>query len=495
MGVVFENIPNSELVPGRYFELNPSGLGNFVNDSEALIVGLMADDTQGEANTLYQITSLEGARKLFGQRSMAAEMCEYYFKQTLSFPLRAIGLIEAVGATAASATVTITGAASGSGTIQLYIGDKRVSAGVASGATVSEVAEAIVAAVNAEPYLLVAATNLLGVVTLTAVHKAAVMNDLSLMINYYGVAGGEETPQGLTVVCSEFTGGATDPELPDPLAILEDDVKHDWWALPFSDAVSLNAADTALNDSTGRWSYARNSYGHAFCMKRGTVGELSTFGNSGNRWHVSTIGVEGTPSSPWVVAAAVVGRAALSLTDNPGAPLTDLPLNGILPPPSEQRFSHTERNILLGDGISTLRTVGGKCVIERLVTGYRLNDAGVASDALRNVQTVATTMAFLRRLDKHLSTRYVRMTLVADEASVQSNRQISPNHIRRDLYGFGEKMVEANLIEDVDAMMETLVVEIDPDNPNRVNLMVSPVYVKPLYMFATMLMPRLYASR
>lgn len=495
MAIPYSKIPRSELVPGRYHELDASRAGNFVGGSEAYSLGLMADNGEGEPKKLYQITSVETARKLFGARSMAAEMAKYYFMQTRNFPLRMMGLAEAVGATAAVATLTVTGSAAQSGTLHTYIGGDRISAGISAGATATEAAEAIVAAVNRDPYLLVSAANVAGVVTLTTAHKAEIMNEIPLVMNFLGLEGAEETPRGLTVACTPFAGGATNPTLQASLAMLADDIQHDWWGLPFADVTSQESANTALNDDTGRWSYDRVCYGHAFCTLSGSLSTLSAFGAAGNRMHVTTVGVQGMQCSPWNITAAILGRVSQPLTDSPAAPLTGLMLNGILPPPPEKRFAHSEKNILLGDGISTLRVVGNKMQVERLVTGYLLNDAGLASDALRNVQTIATTMVFYRRMDEWLSSRYARKILVQDEASVVSSRQISPGHIRRDLRGFGEKMVRIEIMEDVEAFMEALVVEIDEDNPFRINLLTSPVYGKPLYMFAHLLQPRFSASR
>lgn len=77
---------------------------------------------------------------------------------------------ESAGA-AATATLTITENATGPATYRLYVGDEFVDTGIATGMTPTQLAEAIAANVNGRTHWPVVATNVAGVVTLTAKQK------------------------------------------------------------------------------------------------------------------------------------------------------------------------------------------------------------------------------------------------------------------------------------------------------------------------------------
>lgn len=70
--------------------------------------------------------------------------------------------------TAATGTITITTTATGTGVHRTYVGDEFVEASIATGNTVTTIAAAIVAAINAKTSWPVTAANVAGVVTLTA---------------------------------------------------------------------------------------------------------------------------------------------------------------------------------------------------------------------------------------------------------------------------------------------------------------------------------------
>lgn len=76
--------------------------------------------------------------------------------------------VTASAGTAASGTVTITNTATGSGVHRLYVGDEFVETSIASGDTVTNIAAAIKANVNAKTHWPVTADNSSGVLTLTA---------------------------------------------------------------------------------------------------------------------------------------------------------------------------------------------------------------------------------------------------------------------------------------------------------------------------------------
>ncbi|MXD86378.1 phage tail protein, partial [Escherichia coli] len=137
--------------------------------------------------------SADYARQICGAGSQLARMVEAY-RQTDPFgELYVIAVPEATGA-AATVTLTVTGEATESGTVNVYVGRTRVQASVTNGDNVTTIASSIKDAINAVPTLPFTASSSAGVVTLTARHKGLCGNEIPVSLNYYGFGGGEVLP-------------------------------------------------------------------------------------------------------------------------------------------------------------------------------------------------------------------------------------------------------------------------------------------------------------
>src|SRR3546814_4847627 len=78
-------------------------------------------------------------------------------------------------------------------------------------------------------------------------------------------------------------------------------------------------------------------------------------GDGRNSPHLTIMGAKGSPTPPWEWAAALASIAAYHLSIDPARPLQTLALPGVLAPLVNDRFTMSERNLLLFDGISTFR--------------------------------------------------------------------------------------------------------------------------------------------
>lgn len=94
------------------------------------------------------------------------------------------------------------------------------------------------------------------------------------------------------------------------------DEPFDYIGLPFNDTASVNSMATEMNDSSGRWSYVRQLYGHVYTAKTGTLSELVAAGDQFNLQHITTAGYEKDTQTPAdELAASRTARAAvLSVT-------------------------------------------------------------------------------------------------------------------------------------------------------------------------------------
>ncbi|MBA8433931.1 phage tail sheath subtilisin-like domain-containing protein [Escherichia coli] len=269
------------------------------------------------------------------------------------------------------------------GTVNVYVGRTRVQAPVTNGDNVATIASSIQDAINAVPALPFTASSSAGVVTLTARHKGLCGNEIPVSLNYYGFGGGEVLPAGVQIAVATGTAGTGSPVLTGAVAAMADE-PFDYIGLPFNDTASVNTLVTEMNDTSGRWSYARQLYGHVYTAKIGTLSELVTAGDQFNQQHITLAGYEKETQTPAdELAASRTARAAVFIRNDPARPTQTGELVGMLPAPKGKRFTMTEQQTLLSHGVATAYVESGVLRIQRDVTTYRKNAYGVADSSYR----------------------------------------------------------------------------------------------------------------
>ncbi len=495
MSVSFSQIPANLRLPLFHAEVDASQASYFVQDQRALLIGQRLSTGTAVADVPVLVSSTDQAVTLFGAGSVLARMVAAYRRNDDFGGIWCLPLADAVAAVAATGTVTLTGTTTAAGALSLYIAGQRVQVAVASGAAAT-VATALAAAITAASDLPVTAAASTGTVTLTAKNKGPLGNDIDVRLNFLGALGGEATPAGLTAAIVAMANGATAPSLAAGLAALGDE-PFDFIASPYTDTTSLDAIKTLMDDQTGRWAWSRQLYGHVFAARRGTVSDLSTFGNARNDPHVTVLGYAASPTPPWEWAAALTGQAAKSLRIDPARPLQTLPLVGVLAPAVSARFTMSERQILLFDGVATFTTgTDGTVRIERAITTYQVNAYGQPDPSYLDVETLFTLTTVLRRLRSVITTKYARHKLANDGTTFGAGQAIvTPKIIKAELIAQYSEMETLGLVENMAAFKANLIVERDPTDPNRLNVLYPPDLVNQLRVFAVLAQFRLqYAA-
>ncbi|MGY0782117.1 phage tail sheath subtilisin-like domain-containing protein [Azospirillum argentinense] len=496
MAVSFSQIPANLRLPLFHAEVDGSQASYFVQDQRALLIGQRLAAGTAAADVPVLVSSPDQAVTLFGAGSVLARMVALYRRNDDFGAVWCLPVADAGAAAAATGTVVLTGTATAAGALSLYIAGQRVQIAVASGNTAAVVATALAAAIAATPDLPVTATAATGTVTLTAKNKGLLGNDIDLRLNYLGALGGEATPAGLTVTVTAMANGTAAPSLAAGIAALGDE-PFDFIACPYTDTASLDALKGFMDDQTGRWAWSRQLYGHVFAARRGTVAELSTFGNARNDPHVTVMGYAGSPSPSWEWAAALTAQAAKSLRIDPARPLQTLPLVGILAPTVSARFTMSERQILLFDGVATFSTgTDGTVRIERAITTYQVNAYGQPDPSFLDVETLFTLATVLRRLRSVITTKYARHKLANDGTTFGAGQAIvTPKIIKAELIAQYSEMETLGLVENLPAFKANLMVERDLTDPNRLNVLYPPDLVNQLRVFAVLAQFRLqYAA-
>jgi phage tail sheath gpL-like len=486
--ISFNEIPLNIRVPGVYAEFDNSMAvqGLAIDPTRCLVIGPMLPTGTATADTPVRVLSWDHAVNLFGRGSQLAQMFDYFKSANRFTDVWALPVVDDPAGQAATATLIVTGAATASGTVALYVGGERIRAGVSAGATPTQIAASLAAAVNAALDLPVTAAAALGVVTLTFRHKGESGNALDLRLNR---RQGETLPAGIAIAIAGFSGGAANPDIAASLAALGDKAYH-FWAAAWSDSATVDALHEEL---TRRWGPLVQLDGHCFIGVNGSHGTLSAFGQSKNTPLLSGVGLSGTPTPPWGIAAQSCAVCAYHLDIDPARPVQTLILPDVVAPDEADRFTLEERNLLLYDGFSTLM-IGddGTVRLERVVTLYRTNAYGLPDPSYLDLETRATLSVLRRTLRARITQKYPRHKLADDGTRFSPGQAVvTPSIMRAELIALFGEWEFRGWVEGLEQFKADLLVVRNADDPNRLDALLPPDVINQLRVFAAQIQFRL----
>lgn len=479
MTISFNEIPSNLRVPLFYAEFDNSRAvqGGAAQEYKTLLIGnKLSSGTKAEL-TLQRITSAEQGVEYFGAGSLLADMIAALLRINKVHPLYAIALDDASAGVAAGGKITFSGTATEAGTINFLIGGRTLQLGVAVGDAAADLAEALEDLITADTLCLVSGVQggvgHEGECDLTAKNDGTHGNEIDIRHSHYE---GEKLPAGITVAITAMASGATNPDVTEVWPIIGDE-QYMLMVTPWTDTVNLTAVENELAD---RFGPLRANDGYAIYGKRGTHGELVTFGDGRNSQFTTVMGVKG-PSNPWAWASAVAAQVALSASIDPARPFQTLPLTGIIAPSQSELFTLEERNQLLYEGISTFMVSSGKVLIESVITTYQENAFG-SPDISYLYLNVPLTLSYIRfDLRARITSRYPRHKLADDGTRFAPGQAVvTPSVIKAEIINKFTEWEEKALVEGFEQFKSELIVERNVDNPNRLDVLMSPDLVNQL---------------
>lgn len=477
MSISFNEIPGNIRVPFVYVEFDNSraNQGPTQQVYRALVMGNKLAAGTAPADVPIRVTSAAQAKTYFGAGSMLSHMFEKWFDNNSSTEVWGMPLDDNAAGVKAQATLTLTGPATGAGAINLYVGGRKLSVAVLSGDTANAIAAAINAAINAETTYPVTASVSNNVVTIFYRHKGLMGNEVDVRLNYYE---GESLPAGVGCAVTAMSGGTLNPVLTTAIANMGDEQYH-IIALGYKDAVSLTALEAELSD---RWGPLRQIEGMAFAGANVDHSTLLTLGDSRNSPHVSISSCYKMPTMPWEYAAGVAGVVAVQGQIDPARPLQTLEVDGILPPAVTERFTWSERNLLLYDGIATNYVDSGGLVrIERMITTYQENPLAAPDPSYLDVETLLT-LSYLRfDFRSYFLTKYPRHKLANDGTRFGAGQAVmTPKLGKAEAIAKFREWEELGLVEGFDQFKADLIVERNLTDVNRLDFMLPPDLINQL---------------
>jgi phage tail sheath gpL-like len=469
----------------------------------ALLFGTMTAAGDATADVAIPIGSQAQADAHFGAGSELARMFQAFYNNNFANEVWGLPLAEPSGGTAATGTITISAAPTAAGTLHLYIAGTYVPINIATTDTVDQIASAIADAINEDTSLPVTAVAASGVVTLTAVWKGVGGNEINVMLNYYGGLGAQQTPVGLGITLPTtgfLTSGVGTPQVTNAIAGIQKE-NFEYAVCPYTDSQTLFEMDQewGFGADTGRWGWMREQYGHVLAAKRGDYASLLTFGETNNSPVISIMAVEAHSASPtfeW--AAAYAAKAQRAFINDPARPLQTLSLNNIkLTPDINERFNFEELNSLALTGFAIQEAGSDKQpMIAREQTTYQLNLYGAPDDAYELMTTLATLAKLLRNQKHAITSKFPRHKLANDGTKFGPGQAIvTPIIVKAELINQYQQDMYDGLVEDLQNFKAHLLVERDPNDPNRLNVLYPPDLINQLRIFAVLAQFRLQYDR
>lgn len=494
--VTFNNIPTTIRLPGQYTEVDNSRAlkGTAANPHKVLILGQKTSDGTAAVGELKQISGELVGNGFFGPKSILGRMCRK-FKQANPYTQVFAIALDSSGGVKASANIRLSQALShysvvstSNELLHFAVNGDNVIVTLENGWSVADVNSAIVDAVNALPYcpVVASAISASSLVKLTAVNSGTLGNTIDIRFN---ARTGEEYPTCFadSVILSAFTGGTGDPDVDAAWAVISNEQYH-YIVSPYSDSTNLDMLDTEL---AKRFGPMCDQQGHALTAFKGTYASSAAQGKLGNSPFISILGYYNGQQSQEEWAAAFGAVCAYYLNDDPARPLQTLKLPGLIAPAIIDRYSRSERELLLFDGVSTWDVdANGNVVLERVITTYRTDAIGNVDPSYLNIETMATLSEIryqykLRMYNRFLSQRF---KLADDTFPVQPGMKVAtPKTIRQEIVALFSELQDKGLIENLEEFSKNLVVERDANDRDRVNVLLPPDLINQFRILATQL--------
>jgi len=462
--IVFDTIPASIRKPGKYFEFNTRLAVRTLpaNAQKMLIIGQRLAAGSVAALVPTEVFSDAQAADYFGTGSLAHLMCRAAITANAYLQLTVCALDDGAGA-AATATATVANAATSSGFLRLRVGNRLAEVAITTGDADTVVAAALKAALDLLPDLPVSAGVAAGVVTLTARNKGLVANRID--ISY------ELTATGTTLTLSGTTlaNGTIDPDPATALAKVYGE-QYDVICTPYNDQTALTALRTHLEGVSGALEQRPGIGIYAVDSALATATTLAGLINSGR---ILGAYLRGTRSPDYELAAAYA--AVVAGEEDPARPFNTLELKGIAAPAVDQRFSRSEQENCLLNGVAPLEVGSGERVqIVRSITTYTEDAQGESDTALLDLTTIRTLDYVRKACRERISLRFPREKLSAQTAE----------RVRSELLDVLLKLEDLEIVEAVLANKDGLLVGTSLQDPNRLDAKIPVDVVNGLHVFA-----------
>lgn len=365
----FQQIPGTLYVPGAYTEIRDVPAPGTLTGMplRPLIVGQTTNAAL--AGQLYRNVTIGQVEGVFGSGSIIAQAVRGFINEQPTLNVDVVTVALPKDATPASGLIAFSGAPQQAGTAAVILAGQRVSWSVQSSDTPQIVAANLLSAINASTLSQkTGLTATLGKdgssVVVTAGEGGIVTNDMDCRAS----SALADQIAGLITTVTPMNGGTGTPDITPAITALGD--------LWYTDVVLLQNDQASVKAFVGE----AKRRGNAMVAKdmrvcvgvRASLGQALAFQeNFGTSEELVLFAWENPRASPWQMSAALGAHIAQSLNTDPARQLRGLSLNTLagLGPDHAEDFTLSQRNVLLGNGCSTvIVNADGTVTLQRIIT-------------------------------------------------------------------------------------------------------------------------------
>lgn len=478
--ITFQTIPDGIRKPGAYFEeiTNQAIQGlTPVNDLVVILAQKTASGIVPE-KTPTKIFDSGTAQLDFGAGSIAHLAAMAALEANPNVALTVVGIDDANGSAPAGGSIAINDTtAVSAGSINIWVGDQIATANFTAGATAASISASLMTSLTAVSNLLpVTDSSSGGVITFNAKNGGTLGNFIPLSA---------KVTQGLSaVVVTPMTNGSGDPDLGDYASV--GTVLNSIVAGGYTIVANTNPSADALGKVKDLVEFVSGPMEQRPAIQVSAVTDLVD--SYGNLEILAGITLNhGRTTIPYINYAndnlaktecfKIAGAYAsvLASQSDPAVPYDGLLLTPVAPPAVTDRWTRTQEEDLLKNGLTPLDVVPGDEVqIVRAISTYTTNSLSIPDPTLLDINTIRTLDYVRAQIRTRLGIRFVRAKLTKRIA-----RQIRVQVI--DVLG---QLEQLEIVQNVSQWSNGIIVETDSVDPTRIDIKVPSNIVSGLHIIA-----------
>lgn len=472
MSITFNLVPSNAAASAVFVEEEAvnRGTGSPVIPRKVLVLGQYNIGKSPTVNVAQLILSKADIWDRAGRGSMSALMIKVIIENAGGAPVYWLPLADDGAAVAATGTIVVSGTATETGTLSVYVGGVSVPVAVTSGDLHTAVATALETAVNANLDLPVTASDAAGTVTFTPRWKGESGNQIQIETNR---ADTESTPAGITIVTTDIgdvVAGATDPVLTTALANLGS-IWYTEIACPYNHDTPLTALEVsgdARIDPGVKQPFA------GITGYTGTYADLITALSSRNSAWTSYVPVHGSPTPAFMIAASAAAIFSRYQQAIPGRPMKGLVLPDVIAGDTNDITSGNRDAAVKAGGSHTYNqpddtvTIGDLCTTKTTETG-----SGADTEDWRFTIIIPNLQFKIYALEQtFLVSPFDRAVVLADGSGKGPTYAIRPSTVKGYAISLVDDWIERGMSTDRDTIVAGIVAEINSGNAGRIDLLI-----------------------
>lgn len=325
------------------------------------------------------------------------------------------------------------------------------------GDTVTEFISKAITAINGVIGMPVIATDGTTKVDLTAKHKGTTGNDL--VLEFIGLQ------QGVVVAVTQFTGGLVDPDI----AVATAQFGNVWETIVVNQ-LGEEAHDDLSTFGETRWGQlVRKPFFALYGSNETDEQVLKAYADTRKTDRTNgVIPCPGSPTAPWVIAAAAIAQIAKQANENPAIEYRTEILASVVNGKDGEQWDYPTRDTAWKSGVSSTQIQDGVIKLDNTLTFYHPD--GRPDPEYGKVIYIVKLQNIIYNIDLIFNQPKWKKAALIPNFEVSSNPlALKPNDAVAALNVLTDNLANNALISDRAFTKTNTTAAIDQSNPNRVN--------------------------